>query len=109
MTPESTSSERRCALRIPVSLEAVLYHNSVMLHDCTIRDISADGMFVSTGGQRLPDGAQIDLVLAVIAGADDRRRIGAEVVRVTDEGVGLRLKYGDPIQVRALVDMLYAA
>jgi len=35
--------------------------------------------------------------------------VGAEVVRVTDEGVGVRLKYGDPIQMRALVDMLYAA
>lgn len=109
MTPESTSSERRCALRIPVSLEAVLYHNSLMLHDCIIRDISADGMFVSTGGQRLPDGAQVDLVLAANADEKDERRIGAEVVRVTDGGVGLRLKYGDPVQVRALVDMLYAA
>jgi hypothetical protein len=109
MTPEHTSGERRCALRIPVSLEAVLYHNSLMLNDCTVRDISADGMFVLTGGQRLPDGAQVDLVLSAVADRDNRRRIGAEVMRVTDEGVGLRLKYGDPIQMRALVDMLYAA
>lgn len=109
MTPEHTSSERRCALRIPVSLEAVLYHNSLMLHDCIIRDISADGLFVVTGGRRLPDGAQVDLVLTAAADRDNRRRVGAEVVRVTSEGVGLRLKYGDPIQMRALVDMLYAA
>ncbi len=109
MTPEHTSSERRCALRIPVSLDAVLYHNSLMLHDCVIRDISADGLFVVTGGQRLPDGAQVDLVLTAATDRDNRRRVGAEVVRVTSEGVGLRLKYGDPIQVRVLVDMLYAA
>lgn len=109
MTPEHTSSERRSALRIPVSLEAVLYHNSLMLHDCIIRDISADGLFVSTGGQRLPDGAQVDLVLTAVADPGRRQRVGAEVVRVTDDGVGLRLKYGDPVQVRALVDMLYAA
>lgn len=109
MTPKHAPSERRCALRIPVSLGAILYHGPLMLHDCTIRDISADGMFVTTAGQRLPGGAQVDLVLTAIADPDNRRRIGAEVVRVTDEGVGLRLKYGDPIQVRALVDMLYAA
>ena len=109
MTPERTSSERRCALRIPVSLEAVLYHNSLMLPDCTIRDISADGLFVLTAGQVLPEGAQVDLALTAAAERDDRQRVGAEVVRVTNEGVGLRLKYSDPVQVRALVDMLYAA
>lgn len=108
MTPASTSSERRSALRIPVSLEAVLYHNSLMLHDCVIRDISADGMFVTTRGQRLPDGVEIDLVLSG-SDRDNSPPVRAEVVRVTDEGVGLRLRYADPVQIRALVDMLYAA
>lgn len=109
MAPASRLSERRCALRIPVSLEAVLYHNTLMLHDCVVRDISADGMFLVTGGQTLPGGAQVDLALTAVTDPDHRRRIAADVVRVTSEGVGLRLKYGDPIQVRALVDVLYAA
>ncbi|MCK7497303.1 MAG: PilZ domain-containing protein [Comamonadaceae bacterium] len=92
-----------------MSLEAVLYHNSVVLHACVIRDISADGVFVLTGGQRLPEGAQVDLAVTSASGHDGQQRVGAEVVRVTDQGLGLRLKYRDPIQVRALVDMLYAA
>lgn len=109
MTPEHPSGERRRALRIPVSLDAVLYHNSLLLRDCVIRDISADGMFIVTGGQTLPEGAQVDLALTTVALRDDRQRVGAQVVRVTEQGVGLRLTYSDPVQVRALVDMLYAA
>lgn len=107
MTPEPVSGERRCALRIPVSLQAVLYCHTLTLPDCVISDISADGLFVRTGGQGLPEGAAVDLVLS--GGGARRARVSADVVRVTDAGVGLRLRYGDPLEVRALVDMLYAA
>jgi hypothetical protein len=103
------NTERRGNRRIPVSLQAVVYYNSLMLPECIIRDISSDGMFVSTGGRYLPDRARVDLALALTSPGAQPQRLDAEVVRLTDDGVGLRLNQGDPVRFRAFVDTLYAS
>lgn len=109
MRSEPGYNERRGTRRIPVSLQAVLYYNSLMLPECVIRDISPDGMFVATGGHYLPDRARVDLALVVSRPGVQPQRLDAEVVRLTDEGVGLRLQHSDPVRYRAFVDTLYAS
>lgn len=94
---------------MPVALDAVLYYNSLMLPDCRIRDISADGAFVLTGGAALPDQAQIDLAISVAAGTGLSQRFTAQVVRTTESGIGVRLGSMNPLALRSLVETLYAA
>lgn len=106
---EAGRNERRGTRRIPVSLRAVLYYNSLMLPECVIRDISADGVFVATGGRYLPDRARVDLALVMAHPGVQAQRLDAEVVRLTDDGVGLRLQQSDPVRFRAFVDTLYAS
>lgn len=109
MTQDPNRQERRRALRVPVSVDVVLYYNSLMLHDCSMRDLSADGAFIVTGGQTLPDRAYVDLAFAAPAADGQDQRFGAEVVRFTDEGVGVLLRQADPARLRVLATALYAA
>ena len=109
MTDRSINPERRAARRIPVSLAAVLYYNSHMMPECQVRDLSPDGAFVMTGGHHLPDHALLDLAFNVQAAGGVPQRFAAQVMRCTDEGVGVRLQHTDSGSLRNLIETLYAA
>jgi hypothetical protein len=109
MTSRNNDPERRTTRRIPVSLEAVLYYNTIMLPECQIRDISPVGAFVDTGGHFLPDQALVDLAFSALATSGAPQRFTAQVVRCTDEGVGVRLRHTDNNSMRHLIETLYAA
>jgi hypothetical protein len=109
MTDRSNNLERRTAHRIPVSIQAVLYYNSLMLSECQVRDLSLKGAFIDTGGHFLPDQALADLVFSVRVADGVSQRFTVQVMRCTEEGVGVRLQYTDSGSLRNLVETLYAA
>lgn len=90
---------------MPVSIDTVIYYNSLMLPACEIRDLSPEGAFVATDDRYLPEQAIIDLALSM---ADVLpQRFSAQVVRNTAAGVGVRLLHNDPAAVRSFVEFLY--
>ena len=104
----SGSFERRANRRVPVSLDAVLYYNSLMFPDCRLCDVSLDGVFVVTQGGYFPQGASIDLALSVSSLEAELPRFPAQVARITEEGVGLRIEHANAQSLRRLVEALYA-
>jgi len=104
----SGSFERRANRRVPVSLDVVLYYNSLMLPECCVRDVSLDGAFVVTQGGHFPQGASIDLALSVSSMEAALPRFSGLVMRATDEGVGLRIEHPNAQSLRRLVEVLYA-
>lgn len=109
MTGPSMNPERRATRRIPVSLGAVIYYNSLMLPDCQIRNLSSEGAFVVTDGQFLPDRALVDMAFTVTAAGGVPQRFTAQVMRSTEEGVGVSLRHIDSHSLRNLIETLYAA
>jgi len=109
MTIPNMQSERRATRRIPVSLGAALYYNMLMLPECQIRDLSSEGAFVVTDGQFLPDRALVDMAFSVMAAGGVAQRFTAQVVRSTEEGVGVSLQHTDGNSLRNLIETLYAA
>ena len=109
MTGQSTNPERRATKRIPVSLGAVLYYNALMLPECQVRDLSPEGAFVATGGRFLPGQVLLDLAFSVPAAGGVPQRFTAQVMRCTEEGIGVRLRHTDSSSMRNLVETLYAA
>jgi hypothetical protein len=109
MVGQSTIPERRAENRIPVSLEAVLYYNTLMLPECRVRDLSPEGAFVITGGHFLPDRALLDLAFSSLSPGGTPQRVTAQVMRCTEEGVGVRLQHNDTNSMRNLIETLYAA
>lgn len=107
MNSSQAAIERRASQRLPVSVSAVLYYNSLMLPDCHICDLSSQGAFVLTGGQFLPDQANVDLAFAIPSAYGMPQRVMAQVVRSTDDGVGVRLAHVDPAMLRNLTETLY--
>lgn len=108
MTTQSVAAERRSNSRIPVTLDAVLYCNTLMLPECRVRDLSPEGAFVLTDGCFFPDRAQVDLVLSLEGGTRMSQRFSGRVMRNTDEGIGLRLEHNSPESLRTLVETLCA-
>lgn len=109
MNTPYTSPERRATRRIPVSIEAVLYYNTLMLPECEVRDLSPEGAFIVTGGHFLPEQAQVDLALTVPTVSGVPQRFSAQVMRSTEQGTGVRLQFIDAGSLRRLIEMLYAA
>lgn len=99
--------ERRGNPRVPVALDAVLYYNTLMLPDCRVRNISPEGVFVSTDGHFLPDHASVDLSISPPDGVP--QRLSAIVMRSNEQGVGLRLQDTHPVTLRNLIETLYSA
>jgi hypothetical protein len=101
-----SSPERRTSDRVPVAVDAILYYNSLLLTDCRIRNLSPNGAFILTGGQYIPDRALVDLSLNVPA-AGASLRLTAQVMRSTDEGIGVRLQDVNAGTLRQLIETLY--
>ncbi len=109
MIGQGANPERRATRRVPVSLGAALYYNTLMLPDCQVRDISTEGAFIATGGHFLPDRALLDLAFSITAVAGAPQRFTAQVMRCTEQGIGVRLRHTDPSSMRSLIETLYAA
>lgn len=105
MDRQAGSQNRRCSHRVPVSIDTVIYYNSLMLPDCEIQDLSPEGAFVATDERYLPDQAIVDLALPMTNGSP--QRFSAQIVRNTATGVGVRLLHDDPVAVRSFVEFLY--
>lgn len=103
-----SGSERRASRRVPVSLDAVLYYSSLILPECRVCDVSLDGVFVATQGGYFPQGASIDLALSISSLEAALPRFPALIMRVTEEGIGLRIERPDAQSLRHLVEALYA-
>jgi hypothetical protein len=107
MDRPSISKERRDYRRVPVSIEVVVYYNTLMLPECRIRDLTPESAFIVTGGHFLPDRAQLDLAISVPGQMP--QRFAAQVMRSNEEGVGVRLHDGSPASMRRLIETLYTA
>jgi hypothetical protein len=101
--------ERRASPRLPVTFEVVVYHESLMLSDCSISNLSPEGAFVVTSGCRLPDRAMVDLAFAVSASVGSSARFHARVTHSDDRGIGVQLLHDSPESWRALAEVLYSA
>jgi len=98
--------ERRSSQRVPVVLDAVLYYNTLMLPECRVRNLSAEGAFVFTGGQFIPDQASVDLAITN-PNSGTYQRLSAVVTHANEQGVGVRLRDVNPAALRSLVETLY--
>lgn len=108
MHRQLSSPDRRAMRRVPVAIDAVLYYNTLMLPECSIRDLSSEGAFITTSGSFLPDHALIDVALNVPAAGGLPRRFSARVMRSREEGAGVRLQNLEPGALRKLIAALYA-
>jgi hypothetical protein len=108
MESRTVNPERRNSGRVPVAVDAIVYYNSLLLTDCRIRNLSTGGAFIVTGGTFIPDRALIDLSLNVPA-AGAPLRLSAQVMRSTEEGVGVQLQDVNSATLRQLIQTLYAA
>lgn len=106
MESRTTQKERRGNRRVPVTLDAVLYYNSLMLPDCRVRNLTPEGAFVATGGHFLPDQATVDLAISTPHGGMPQR-LSAVVTRCNEQGVGVRLRDVNPAAMRSLIETLY--
>lgn len=102
------SIERRDNRRIPMSLETSLHYSSVLLLNCSTRDLSLDGVFVETRGEVLPESAIVEVGIVVHNNGEVRRtRLPAQVMRIADDGIALKFRYPDYIGYSTLVDLIY--
>jgi len=108
MESKTFEKERRSTGRVPVSVDAIVYYNSLLLTDCTVRNLSMGGAFIFTGGTHLPDRALIDVSLNVPATVTPLR-LSARVMRANEEGVGVMLQDVNANTLRQLIQTLYAA
>lgn len=108
MDNSTAGQDRRGHSRVTVSVDTILYFNTLLLTDCHIRNLSMDGAFIVTGGQYIPDRAMVDVSLNVPA-AGMPLRLTAQVMRSTEDGVGVRLQDVSAGTARQLIESLYAA
>lgn len=98
--------ERRSGLRKPVDVDVVIDNQPLCLLRGTIDDIAIGGLFVKTGGG-LDVQSRVELVLMLRHnGTTQVYRLPALVVRVTDDGAGLKLDEYDLNAFRVLVALL---
>ncbi len=82
--------ERRWSERKPVSQEVLLQYPGLGMLRCQTRDISFDGAYIETGQVSVPSSVEIDLMFANPSEkTTEVVRLGAQVVRSYDGGVGV--------------------
>ena len=88
--------EHRCSIRLPVSMNVLLYHDNIPVVHCKTLNIGADGMFVRTGA--LKYGTNTMLKVEFDAGKTPGTQshiIPAMVVHHAKEGMGLMFAGGN--------------
>jgi len=86
--------EQRWSQRKPLQMPVRLHYEPVGDIEGATRDISLEGMFVETGGIRIPPKAQIEVCF--VTENDGNRiehRLPAVAIHGTNEGVGLMLHH----------------
>ena len=93
--------EHRWCERQPVDLAAVIYHQGYGGVAGTIRNVSTDGLFVSSSAVNATMGAVLEVTFSLtVNGTKQRICLSAMVVHRYNKGVGLML-------FRPLTDELY--
>ena len=99
--------ERRWSKRKSVRHEVLLRHEGLGMMRCETRNISFEGAFITTGQFLLPSNAEIELHFARHKDASaDVVRIGAHVVGVYEDGVGVNFSRYDEGSYRYLLSIL---
>jgi c-di-GMP-binding flagellar brake protein YcgR len=102
--------EKRWSLRKPIALDVVLYHTDAGLLRCRTRDISLEGMFVTTGAVNLQIDDPVELDFILHSNGDSQlHHIRAKVVRLTEQGAGLMYREFTPNITHFLQDAQYNA
>lgn len=101
-------SERRWSARKPISMNVAIYYDRLGLLPCKTRDMSVEGMFITTGRVTLAIGSQVDAVFTMRhRNPREQLRLPARIVRVNEEGAGLRFRkydYGTYQHLRRMLD-----
>src|SRR5690606_39909634 len=102
-------TQRRDTPRIPVSLDTIIHYNNRNYRHATT-DISLDGAFVRTRGERLPRRGPLEIAIRLPADGTVRyHRFQAQVVRATPRGLGLAFERVDTEGYAALLALVFAA
>ena len=95
--------DRRWSPRTPASLDVDLLVRGRRIPHNHTRDLALGGAFVETSHTRLRRGATVQLVFNLKCREwPKRHRVGARVVRVTRDGIGLAYTNHDTGTFRAL-------
>jgi len=82
--------DRRWNARLPLSVSVAVYCGGFGLLQCKTSNISLNGIYIKTGRIMLSDDTSVELIFS---GQKGRlltpHRLGAQVMRVTDDGAGL--------------------
>lgn len=111
--PVDKAMERRAYPRIPLQLDALVTIQGVPAQPCQIRDFCLGGMFLAFGdelhtallhqGRPSVRGTSLDVEFAVPAQGRPRRfKLGAQVVRATETGMGVTFVKPDANALMAL-------
>jgi hypothetical protein len=104
-----TKSERREASRIPVILQAVLDFNSKDYRYSATRNISLEGAFVKLSPDSLRKRAKLDLAIRLPSGEKPGfHRFHAEIVRVENDGAGVKFVKLGTDSYAALLDYIFS-
>jgi hypothetical protein len=105
-------TERRTKPRVKVAHEFTVNHRDLGQVVCATRDLSLTGVFVEGDFTSLIVGVSVDIRFAVPsslpgAGAGKAYALSAVVMRITNEGAGLRFIDPDMETSSALVKLMY--
>lgn len=88
--------EQRWSQRKPLHMPVRLHYDPVGDIEGTTRDISLEGMFVETGGIRIPPKSQIEVCFETEDnGRRVEHRVPAVAIHGSSDGVGLMLHHVD--------------
>lgn len=99
----------RASVRTEVPLQVFIHYESKRTPATKVRDLSTEGAFIEMSPEELPEGAHVETVLCFqMEGKPVEYRLSARVVRVTDDGVGLKFDSYDDETYTRLVNLLCA-
>lgn len=88
--------EHRYSVRLPVTINVLLYHNNIPVVHCKTRNIGADGMFVQTGSLKYGTNTMLKVEFKPDEGKDNHSHIiPALVVHHANDGMGLMFPGGN--------------
>ena len=84
-------TDRRETPRVQLERDVVINANKSEPQFCAIRDISPEGVFVETAGRPLISTGKVQIAISLPVGNSQKLyHLPAKVMRVTEEGAGLR-------------------
>ena len=96
-------------MRTELPLQVFIHYKSKRSAATKVRDLSTEGAFIEMAPKELPEGAHVETVLCYqLEDKPIEYRLPATVVRVTQEGVGLKFDSYDDETYTRLVNLLCA-